>query len=89
MNPDAIVSALAAVIIMLLVGFPIHEFLHAWTAYRLGDNTARWQGRLTPEPQRSARNAWSRPRKVSAASMWGAWPTPGSTSSRTLPPASR
>ena len=51
MNPDAIVSALVAVIIMLLVGFPIHEFLHAWTAYRLGDNTARWQGRLTLDPR--------------------------------------
>jgi Zn-dependent protease len=51
MNADAIVSALVAVIIMLLVGFPIHEFLHAWTAYRLGDNTARWQGRLTLDPR--------------------------------------
>jgi Zn-dependent protease len=51
MNPDAIVSALVAVIIMLLIGFPIHEFLHAWTAYRLGDNTARWQGRLTLDPR--------------------------------------
>jgi Zn-dependent protease len=48
---DPIVSALIAVIIMLLVGFPIHEFLHAWTAYRLGDSTARWQGRLTLDPR--------------------------------------
>src|SRR5918992_575814 len=51
LDPDAIVAALVAVIIMLLVGFPIHEFLHAWTAYRLGDNTARWQGRLTLDPR--------------------------------------
>jgi Zn-dependent protease len=51
MNPDAIVSALVACIIMLLVGFPIHEFLHAWTAHRLGDNTARWQGRLSLDPR--------------------------------------
>ena len=36
---------------MLLVGFPVHEFMHAWTAYRLGDNTARWQGRLTLDPR--------------------------------------
>jgi Zn-dependent protease len=48
---DPIVSALVAVIIMLLVGFPIHEFLHAWSAYRLGDNTARWQGRLSLDPR--------------------------------------
>ncbi len=32
---------------MLLVGFPVHEFCHAFAAYRLGDSTARWQGRLT------------------------------------------
>src|SRR5688500_180673 len=51
MNPDAVVSALVAVIIMLLIGFPIHEFLHAWAAFRLGDNTARWQGRLTLDPR--------------------------------------
>jgi Zn-dependent protease len=36
---------------MLLVGFPVHEFMHAWAAYRLGDNTARWQGRLTLDPR--------------------------------------
>ena len=36
---------------MLLVGFPVHEFMHAWTAYRLGDNTARWAGRVTLDPR--------------------------------------
>ena len=51
MSGEQIVAALIAVIIMLLVGFPIHEFFHAWTAYRLGDNTARWQGRLTLDPR--------------------------------------
>ena len=35
------VAALIAAIIILLVGFPIHEFSHAWTANRLGDSTAR------------------------------------------------
>ena len=36
---------------MLLVGFPVHEFCHAFAAYRLGDSTARWQGRLTLDPR--------------------------------------
>ena len=36
---------------MLLVGFPVHEFCHALAAYRLGDSTARWQGRLTLDPR--------------------------------------
>lgn len=48
---DPIVAALITVIIMLLVGFPVHEFMHAWAAYRLGDSTARWQGRLTLDPR--------------------------------------
>ena len=43
--------AIVAVAIMLLVGFPIHEFMHAFAANRLGDSTARWQGRLTLDPR--------------------------------------
>ena len=34
----------------LLVGFPVHEFSHAFAAYRLGDWTAAVQGRLTLNP---------------------------------------
>jgi hypothetical protein len=33
-----------------VVGFPVHEFAHAFAAYRLGDNTARLFGRLTLNP---------------------------------------
>jgi Zn-dependent protease len=38
------------VAIMLLVGFPVHEFAHALAAYRLGDSTAKLFGRLTLNP---------------------------------------
>jgi len=48
---EQLLYALAAVAIMLLIGFPIHEFSHAWAAYRLGDSTARYQGRLTLDPR--------------------------------------
>ncbi len=34
----------------LLVGFPVHEFAHAYVANRLGDGTARMFGRLTLNP---------------------------------------
>jgi Zn-dependent protease len=44
------VYALAAVAIFLVVGFPVHEFAHAFAAYRLGDNTAKLFGRLTLNP---------------------------------------
>lgn len=42
---------LIAVSIMLLVGFPVHEFSHALAAYRLGDSTAKHLGRLTLDPR--------------------------------------
>lgn len=54
MDPEvgkALFSAFIVVAAMLLVGFPIHELMHAWTAYRLGDNTARWAGRVTLDPR--------------------------------------
>jgi Zn-dependent protease len=38
--------------VMLLVGFPIHEFSHAFAADRLGDRTARYLGRLSLDPRR-------------------------------------
>jgi Zn-dependent protease len=34
----------------VLIGFTVHEFFHAFTAYKLGDNTAKDQGRLTLDP---------------------------------------
>ena len=44
------IPALIVVAIMLLVGFPVHEFAHALAAYRLGDGTAKLFGRLTLNP---------------------------------------
>ena len=54
MDPElgrALFSAVIVVAVMLLVGFPVHEFMHAWTAWRLGDSTARWQGRVSLDPR--------------------------------------
>ncbi len=34
-----------------LLGLTLHEAAHAWTAYRLGDDTAERQGRLTLNPR--------------------------------------
>jgi Zn-dependent protease len=41
---------LLAMLVILFFGFPVHELAHAWVAYRLGDNTAKSQGRLTLNP---------------------------------------
>lgn len=34
----------------IVLGLTFHEFAHGWTANRLGDPTARYQGRLTLNP---------------------------------------
>jgi Zn-dependent protease len=39
-------------LLALVVSISIHEFSHAWSAYELGDPTARNQGRLTLNPIR-------------------------------------
>jgi Zn-dependent protease len=43
-------STIILIGIFLLVAFPIHEFSHAYVAYRLGDGTAKLFGRLTLNP---------------------------------------
>jgi Zn-dependent protease len=48
--PDDILPRVIVVAIMLLIGFPVHEFAHALAAYRLGDATAKHFGRLTLNP---------------------------------------
>ncbi len=50
MNLETLLPVAIAVAIMLLVGFPVHEFSHALAAYRLGDGTAKLFGRLTLNP---------------------------------------
>ncbi|HVX93035.1 MAG TPA: site-2 protease family protein [Candidatus Dojkabacteria bacterium] len=34
----------------IIIASTIHEFAHAWTAYKLGDSTAKSEGRLTLNP---------------------------------------
>jgi Zn-dependent protease len=39
-----------AIFVSLIIGIAIHEFSHAWSAFKLGDPTAKLQGRLTLNP---------------------------------------
>jgi Zn-dependent protease len=48
--PNDLLPRVIVVAIMLLIGFPVHEFAHALVAYRLGDGTAKLFGRLTLNP---------------------------------------
>jgi len=46
LNPATLISR----VLTLIIALTIHEFAHAWTATRFGDNTARANGRLTLNP---------------------------------------
>ena len=48
MNQEFVLIAFQAVV--LIFAFSIHECAHAWTAWRLGDPTARMLGRVTLNP---------------------------------------
>lgn len=45
-EPDEIVARALA----FIIGITVHEFMHAWTALALGDNTAEREGRVTLNP---------------------------------------
>jgi Zn-dependent protease len=44
-------ASLISRVIVLLVAMSVHEFAHAYTAYRMGDTTARDAGRMTLDPR--------------------------------------
>jgi len=43
-------SELIIFVPIILISLTFHELAHGWVAYRLGDNTAKHQGRLTLNP---------------------------------------
>ena len=45
-----VIAIIAAMAVTLLFCLPVHEWAHAYTAYKLGDNTARFKGRMTLNP---------------------------------------
>lgn len=49
MDSSVLLSRLLYVVPMLL-SLTVHEYAHAWSAFRLGDDTASRQGRLTLNP---------------------------------------
>lgn len=45
-----LIQTLCSSAIPMILAVTLHEVAHGYTAYRFGDNTARWQGRLTLNP---------------------------------------
>jgi Zn-dependent protease len=50
MTTESLISVAILVVIFLGIAFPVHEFAHAYTAYRLGDGTAKLFGRMSLNP---------------------------------------
>jgi len=50
MNIDAIIQGISTWALPVLFAIVLHEVAHGWVADRLGDNTARFMGRLTLNP---------------------------------------
>lgn len=76
---DQLAYRLIAAGLVLLVGFPIHEFAHALAAYLQGDATAKMFGRLTLNPLAHLDPTGSALLVISAVAGWvigWAKPTP-------------
>ncbi|WP_195983590.1 site-2 protease family protein [Clostridium sp. D33t1_170424_F3] len=46
----SILMQIVAVLFIIFCILPLHEFAHGWVAYKLGDSTAKYSGRLTMNP---------------------------------------
>jgi Zn-dependent protease len=44
------IEYLPVIVLIMLVAFSVHEFAHAWTAWKFGDDTAYLEGRVTLNP---------------------------------------
>lgn len=49
-NLGQVLPQILATLFIIFCILPLHECAHAWAASKLGDNTARYQGRLTLNP---------------------------------------
>ena len=49
LSAEIMLEYLVRLMIVFLI-FPLHEFAHAFVAHKLGDDTAKYQGRLTIDP---------------------------------------
>lgn len=73
----SIISQILATLFIIFCILPLHECAHGWVAYKLGDPTAKYQGRITLNPLNSIDPAgslflllfgfgWARPVPVDA-----------------------
>ena len=49
-NFSSLLATILASLVVIFLILPLHELAHGWVAYRLGDRTAKYSGRLTLNP---------------------------------------
>ena len=62
-----IIPYIISVLIIIFLILPIHELAHGWVACKLGDNTAKRDGRLTPQSPAQHQPDWL----LVPAAVWG------------------
>ena len=50
MYPLGVIIQILATLVIVFLALPLHELAHGWVAYKLGDPTAKYEGRLTLNP---------------------------------------
>lgn len=49
-DPLGVIIQILATLVIVFLALPLHELAHGWVAYKLGDPTAKYEGRLTLNP---------------------------------------
>ena len=49
-DPLSVIIQILATLVIVFLALPLHELAHGWVAYKLGDPTAKYEGRLTLNP---------------------------------------
>ena len=49
-DPLSVIIQILATLVIVFLALPLHELAHGWVAYKLGDTTAKYEGRLTLNP---------------------------------------
>ena len=53
-DPLSVIIQILATLVIVFLALPLHELAHGWVAYKLGDPTAKYEGRLTLNPLASS-----------------------------------
>ena len=50
LTPQSAIAQILAVLLIIFIVLPFHEWAHAFVAYKLGDTTVKYRGRLSLNP---------------------------------------